>query len=76
MFYSRYISGQERQPNGNTLITESEAGRAVEITPEGQIVWQFHNPGRGGDQDQYIATLPEVLRLPADFAAHWSKGAP
>jgi hypothetical protein len=27
--------------------------------------------GRGGDRDQYIATLPEVLRLPAGFAEGW-----
>ena len=27
--------------------------------------------GRGGDRDQYIATLPEVLRLRADFAEGW-----
>ncbi len=74
--YSKFLGAVQRLPNGNTLITESDAGRAVEVTPAGEIVWQFHNPGRGGDRDQYIATLPEVLRLPADFAASWSKGAP
>jgi hypothetical protein len=74
--YSKFLGAAQRLPNGNTLITESDAGRAVEVTPAGQIVWQFHNPGRGGDRDQYIATLPEVLRLPADFTVRWSKGAP
>ena len=56
---------------GNTLITESDGRQAVEVAREGQIVWQFYNPGRGGDRDQYIATLPEVLRLPAGFAEGW-----
>ena len=69
--YSKFLGAVQRLPNGNTLITESDAGRAVEVTREGQIVWQFYNPRRGGDRDQYIATLPEVLRLPTDFAEGW-----
>jgi hypothetical protein len=70
-FYSKFLGAVQRLPNGNTLITESDAGRALEVTPKGEIVWQFHNPRRGGDRNQYIATLPEVLRLPADFAEGW-----
>jgi hypothetical protein len=66
--YSKFLGAVQRLPNGNTLITESDAGRALEVTPKGEIAWQFHNPRRSGDRDQYIATLPEVLRLPADFA--------
>ena len=69
--YSKFLGAVQRLPNGNTLITESDAGRALEVTPKGEIVWQFHNPERAGDRDQYIATLPEVLRLPADFAEPW-----
>jgi hypothetical protein len=74
--YSKFLGAVQRLPNGNTLITESDAGRALEVTPKGEIVWQFHNPQRSGDRDEYIATLPEVLRLPADFAERWSTGAP
>ena len=38
---------------GNTLIDESNAGRLVEVTPEGQIVWEYFNPVRGGkDNDK------------------------
>ncbi len=57
--------------NGNTLITESENGRAVEVTPEKEIVWEFFNPYRVGDGDEYIATLFEMVRLPADHARSW-----
>jgi len=74
--YSWGLGTVQRLPNGNTLITESDAGRALEVTPEGEIVWQFHNPQRAGDRNQYIATLPEVLRLPADFAEGWCAGTP
>jgi hypothetical protein len=56
----------QRLENGNTLITESETGRAIEITPEGEIVWEFVSPHRGGSNDELVATLFEVLRLPED----------
>jgi hypothetical protein len=69
--YSWGLGTVQRLSNGNTLITESDGGRAAEVTPEGEVVWQFHNPNRGGDRDQYIATLPEVRRLPADFSDGW-----
>ena len=58
--------------NGNILITESERGRAVEITRDGEIVWEFVSPHRGGRNDELIATLWEVVRLTSDevpFAA-------
>jgi hypothetical protein len=43
-FYSFHISGAERQPNGNTLITEGAPGRMFEVTHEGEIVWEYVNP--------------------------------
>jgi len=43
-FVSHYISSAERQPNGNTLICEGSNGRIFEVTPAGQIVWEFINP--------------------------------
>ena len=43
-----------RLENGNTLITESEAGRLLEVTPEGKIAWEYVNPVRGGEGDGKI----------------------
>ena len=34
----------QRLENGNTLITESERGRAFEITAEGKVVWEYYHP--------------------------------
>ena len=45
-FYSYHISGAERQPNGNTLICEGAPGRIFEVTPDGEIVWEYVNPHR------------------------------
>ena len=38
------ISGCERLPNGNTLITEGATGRLFEITPERETVWEYVSP--------------------------------
>lgn len=66
-FFSKTLGSCQRLPNGNTLITESENGRAVEVTPEGRVVWEFHNPHRAGGRDELVAVLFEMVRLPPDF---------
>jgi len=43
-FYSSFISGCQRLPNGNTLICEGQTGRIFEVTTDGEIVWEFVNP--------------------------------
>lgn len=53
-FHSVIRGGQERLDNGNTLITDDQNGRIIEVTPDQRVVWKFINPVRGGDQDQYI----------------------
>lgn len=55
----------QRLPNGNTLITDSEAGRALEISPDSETVWEFVSPHRTGSRRQLIATLFEVVRIPS-----------
>lgn len=60
----------QRLPNGNTLVTESEAGRAFEVTPLGAVVWRFDSPHRSPDDQRLVATLFEVLRLP-DEGLEW-----
>ncbi len=53
-FESDLRSAQQRLPNGNTLITESQGGRLLEVTPAGEIVWEYLNPERGGDAGELI----------------------
>jgi len=43
-FFSSYISGAQRLPNGNTLICEGISGRIFEVTPQREIVWEYINP--------------------------------
>jgi hypothetical protein len=34
----------DRLPNGNTLVTDSLNHRVVEVTAEGEVVWEFYAP--------------------------------
>jgi hypothetical protein len=42
--YSSFISSARRLPNGNTLIDEGMTGRIFQVTPKGEIVWEYVNP--------------------------------
>ncbi|HJX28851.1 MAG TPA: arylsulfotransferase family protein [Thermoanaerobaculia bacterium] len=76
-FFSRTLGSNQRLPNGNTLITESENGRALEVAPDGRVVWEFFNPHRAGERKELVAVLFEMVRLPLDFPFRgMSGGAP
>lgn len=64
-FYSFHISGAERQPNSNTLITEGAPGRIFEVTPECEIVWEYVNPHRIPEGAQFGNGAPNSV-----FRAH------
>ena len=43
-FMSWFISGCQRLYSGNTLICEGLWGRLFEVTPKGEIVWDYTSP--------------------------------
>ena len=49
-FYSAFVSGAQRLPNGNTLICSGVPGRIFEVTRDGEVVWDYRNP-HGGEID-------------------------
>jgi hypothetical protein len=54
-FYSAYISGAQRLPNGNTLICNGYNGRFFEVTRRGKTVWSYTNPfGQTSGDDSVI----------------------
>ena len=75
-FVTEASGAQQRLPNGNTLIIESNAGRAFEVDRDGLIAWEFFNPHRAGDDGELIATLFDVQRIPPDFPLDWLGEAP
>jgi hypothetical protein len=56
----------QRLANGNTLITESLAGRALEVTRAGRLVWLYQTPHRADQGGAKIAVLMQVERIPPD----------
>lgn len=47
-FFSKALSNAQRLPNDNTFICsgsrKDDHGRLFEVTPQGEIVWEFQNP--------------------------------
>lgn len=63
-FLSKYISGAQRLPNGNTLICEGGKAHLFEVTPEGEIVWDFISPFREGGA---LGGVYRCLRYSPDY---------
>lgn len=70
-FYSETCGSVQRLPNGHTLVVESDAGRAFELTREKTIVWEYRNPHRAGDDDEFVATLFDCVRVAPDAVDAW-----
>ena len=43
-FFSDHISGAQRLENGNTIVCSGVEGEFFEVTPAGEIVWEYNNP--------------------------------
>lgn len=51
-----------RLSNGNTLIADTGNHRVLEVTPEGEIVWQYGEPGRAGCAGQGLFKPSSAVR--------------
>lgn len=63
LFQSMIRSDQQQLPNENILITESDGGRLLEVTREGEIVWEYINPVRAGKDNKRIPILNWADRI-------------
>lgn len=70
-FYTKTCGSNQRLPNGNTLITETDQGRAFEVTPDGTIVWELRNPNHAGSDGSLVAAIFEAIRYPDTSAFTW-----
>jgi hypothetical protein len=64
-FYSATKGSCQRLPNGNTLIADSDHGRAFEVTRDGAIVWKFVCPHETGPGRR--AAIVRVRRYELEF---------
>lgn len=79
-FFSPFISGAQRLANGNTLICQGTSGRLFEISPQGEVVWEYWVPF-GGSVRNRDGSMPQpgldespnavfrATRIPADHPA-------
>ena len=47
-FFSYRQGAAQRLPNGNVLVTSPQQGHLFEVTPDGEVVWEFVNPIMAG----------------------------
>ena len=69
-WYTEIRGRHQPLENGNVLISESVAGRAMEVDKNGQVVWEFINRY----SDKQVALLNEAIRYPANHfnVKNWS----
>ena len=69
----------DRLPNGNTLIADRRAHRIVEVTPDGEIVWEVYAPYQPYDVERIgtgdESTGPTMADVGAGGAVEASGGA-
>ena len=63
-FYSAYRGKHQMLANGNILVTESEAGRVFEATPDGKIAWEVVSKY----DDKSVGWLTSATRYPESYA--------
>ena len=44
----------DRLPNGNTLVTDTLNHRVIEVTPEGEVVWEMYAPWATYDAERIV----------------------
>ena len=61
--YSRRSGRVQVLPNGNTLVVETDGGRALELTRDGEVVWEYRSPYRVCERHDKIAHLYSLERV-------------
>jgi len=75
-FSSRNISGLQRLANGNTLGTAGRHGHVFQVTPDGEVVWEYIVPVvRGMPEGSHPSEIYKRVMSDSDdnsvFTSHW-----
>ena len=68
-FFSDNAGRHQWLPNGNLLITEARWGRVFELSPEGELVWEYNNILDSGLEEGLLGITFEGRRLPSELNA-------
>ena len=74
-FFSPSRGSSDRLPNGNTLIADSDNGRLFEVTPSGEMVWEYYTAditARGNRMPLY-RTVPYSKELSESLLERFGK---
>jgi hypothetical protein len=74
-FLSPRMGNAQRLPNGNTLINEASFGRFFEVSPDGEVVWEYVSPFFGGRGSAEINEVFRALRYSDDEIARAKRSA-
>lgn len=69
-FFTNLMGKHQWLPNGNLLITETMKGRAFEVDPKGEVVWEYVNYISKG----MIGVVTGVERLPLEVGRLFRDG--
>jgi hypothetical protein len=72
-FFTEACGSCQPLPNGNVIAVASEQGRAIEITRNKEIVWEFYNPHTVAPNKETIAYLSDLVRLSPDLPLDWTR---
>ena len=64
-FYSKTAGNHQVLPSGNILIASTHQGRAVEITPDGKVAFEFVN--HYNKQKREVLVVSNAVFLQPDF---------
>lgn len=65
-FLSNIRGVQQKLPNGNVLITESQGGRILEVNQNKELVWEWISPYRSAPDGNYTAVVMAASRHAPD----------
>lgn len=75
-FYSQMQSGAFRLQNGNTLVSVAQYRRIIEVTENGNIVWDYSFPATEGiiarAQKYGMEFLSEIISLNISYLEGWN----
>jgi hypothetical protein len=74
--FSACCGTAQRLSNGNTLITFTQTAEAFEVTADGEVVWEYQSPARTGKNNEFLAQLMEVRRIPEQQLGDWALEPP
>jgi hypothetical protein len=75
-FFSLRRGGAQALPGGNVLITNTDSGQVFEVTPDGDVVWEFLSDSvQSAGAESKRAAIYRMERVSRDAVVDWLPAA-